>query len=115
MTGAKRYLAKITTGKELTEPENSHLNVVAVRKGNLGKPNQMLGFFLIERLCFVGITQCVCQRVGSVQTEVCIWRQTTTGWPSIQHNTHTHDTTPSIIHISSSTKNTTPLPYTNMH
>ena len=114
MKCAKSQLANITMCEEFSGPENSYLNLLSEIKylDNLFK---CLVSFLIECVFSVGITQCVCQRVGSVQTEVCIWRQTTTGWPSIQHNTHTHDTTPSIIHISSSTKNTTPLPYTNMH
>ena len=70
--------------EEFSGPENSYLNLLSEIKylDNLFK---CLVFVLIECVFSVGITQCVCQRVGSVQTEVCIWRQTTTGWPSTQY------------------------------
>ena len=109
MKCAKSQLANITMCEEFSGPENSYLNLLSEIKylDNLFK---CLVFVLIECVFSVGITQCVCQRVGSVQTEVCIWRQTTTGWPSTQYiHTTQHNTAPSIIHRHSTTQNTTPL------
>ena len=80
MKCAKSQLANITMCEEFSGPENSYLNLLSEIKylDNLFK---CLVFVLIECVFSVGITQCVCQRVGSVQTEVCIRRQSTSGWP----------------------------------